>query len=143
MHAQVIHVNLQGFVEYRTFGTAGQQEGIVALIARRSRLHPGTRYLARGLNSCYSTGRLTYLKMIYYVCFFSILAYDVQIRSIIFLKHVYSFSLLCFFISICIGQEMKLSANNLYGFQKDLVKMSLSTHTYGDEALYLSGGAQN
>ncbi|GJS75716.1 probable phosphoinositide phosphatase SAC9 [Tanacetum coccineum] len=49
-------VLLQGFVEYRTFGTAGQQEGIVALIARRSRLHPGTRYLARGLNSCYSTG---------------------------------------------------------------------------------------
>ncbi|KAL4561231.1 hypothetical protein LXL04_033394 [Taraxacum kok-saghyz] len=47
---------LQGFVEYRTFGTLGQQEGIVALIARRSRLHPGTRYLARGLNSSYSTG---------------------------------------------------------------------------------------
>ncbi|CAH1441274.1 unnamed protein product [Lactuca virosa] len=47
---------LQGFVEYRTFGSLGQQDGIVALIARRSRLHPGTRYLARGLNSCYSTG---------------------------------------------------------------------------------------
>ncbi|XP_024984355.1 probable phosphoinositide phosphatase SAC9 [Cynara cardunculus var. scolymus] len=47
---------LQGFVEYRTFGSLGQQEGIVALIARRSRLHPGTRYLARGINSCYSTG---------------------------------------------------------------------------------------
>ncbi|XP_022140904.1 probable phosphoinositide phosphatase SAC9 isoform X2 [Momordica charantia] len=31
-------------------------EGIVSLIARRSRLHPGTRYLARGINSCYSTG---------------------------------------------------------------------------------------
>ncbi|KAK9058388.1 hypothetical protein SSX86_023230 [Deinandra increscens subsp. villosa] len=47
---------LQGFAEYKTFGSLGQQEGIVALIARRSRLHPGTRYLARGLNSCYSTG---------------------------------------------------------------------------------------
>ncbi|KAL2506192.1 putative phosphoinositide phosphatase SAC9 [Abeliophyllum distichum] len=47
---------LQGFAEYRTFGSRGQQEGIVALTARRSRLHPGTRYLARGLNSCYSTG---------------------------------------------------------------------------------------
>nr|XP_043609995.1 probable phosphoinositide phosphatase SAC9 [Erigeron canadensis] len=47
---------LQGFVEYRTFGSLGQQEGIVALIARRSRLHPGTRYIARGMNSCYSTG---------------------------------------------------------------------------------------
>nr|GEU33499.1 protein TSS [Tanacetum cinerariifolium] len=27
-----------------------------SLIAHRSRLHPGTRYLARGLDSCYSTG---------------------------------------------------------------------------------------
>uniref|UniRef100_A0A1D1ZIN1 Uncharacterized protein C1093.03 n=1 Tax=Anthurium amnicola TaxID=1678845 RepID=A0A1D1ZIN1_9ARAE len=47
---------LQGFAECRRFGGTGQQEGIVALTARRSRLHPGTRYLARGLNSCFSTG---------------------------------------------------------------------------------------
>ncbi|KAK7319802.1 hypothetical protein RJT34_04528 [Clitoria ternatea] len=47
---------LQGFAECRSFGSSGQLEGIVALIARRSRLHPGTRYLARGLNSCFSTG---------------------------------------------------------------------------------------
>lgn len=47
---------LQGFAEGRSFGSLGQQEGIVALIARRSRLHPGTRYLARGLNSCFGTG---------------------------------------------------------------------------------------
>ncbi|VFQ87587.1 unnamed protein product [Cuscuta campestris] len=47
---------LQGFADCRGFGSLGQQEGVVALIARRSRLHPGTRYLARGLNSCYSTG---------------------------------------------------------------------------------------
>lgn len=47
---------LQGYAESRSFGSSGQQEGIVALIARRSRLHPGTRYLARGLNSCFSTG---------------------------------------------------------------------------------------
>ncbi|GAB4836288.1 Probable phosphoinositide phosphatase sac9 [Ancistrocladus abbreviatus] len=47
---------LQGFAECRSFGSLGQQEGIVALIARRSRLHPGTRYLARGLNSCFGTG---------------------------------------------------------------------------------------
>ncbi|XP_051142615.1 probable phosphoinositide phosphatase SAC9 isoform X2 [Andrographis paniculata] len=47
---------LQGFAEQRTFGSLGQQEGFVALTARRSRLHPGTRYLARGLNSCYGTG---------------------------------------------------------------------------------------
>lgn len=47
---------LQGFAECRSFGSLGQQEGIVALTARRSRLHPGTRYLARGINSCYSTG---------------------------------------------------------------------------------------
>ncbi|XP_070006275.1 probable phosphoinositide phosphatase SAC9 isoform X2 [Nicotiana sylvestris] len=49
-------VLLQGFAESRSFGSLGQQEGVVALTARRSRLHPGTRYLARGLNSCYSTG---------------------------------------------------------------------------------------
>ncbi|XP_074320101.1 putative phosphoinositide phosphatase SAC9 [Silene latifolia] len=47
---------LQGFAECRSFGGLGQQEGLVALIARRSRLHPGTRYLARGLNSCFGTG---------------------------------------------------------------------------------------
>ncbi|WOL11732.1 putative phosphoinositide phosphatase SAC9 [Canna indica] len=47
---------LQGFAECRNFGGIGQQVGIVALIARRSRLHPGTRYLARGLNDCCSTG---------------------------------------------------------------------------------------
>ncbi|KAL8139070.1 hypothetical protein V2J09_005071 [Rumex salicifolius] len=47
---------LQGFAESRSFGSLGQKEGFVALIARRSRLHPGTRYLARGLNSCSSTG---------------------------------------------------------------------------------------
>ncbi|XP_071736155.1 probable phosphoinositide phosphatase SAC9 [Rutidosis leptorrhynchoides] len=49
-------VLLQGFAECRNFGSLGQQEGIVALIARRSRLHPGTRYLARGINACASTG---------------------------------------------------------------------------------------
>lgn len=47
---------LQGFAEVRSFGSLGQQEGIVGLIARRSRLHPGTRYLARGINSCFGTG---------------------------------------------------------------------------------------
>ncbi|XP_050383485.1 probable phosphoinositide phosphatase SAC9 [Argentina anserina] len=47
---------LQGFAECRNFGSSGNLEGVVALIARRSRLHPGTRYLARGLNSCSSTG---------------------------------------------------------------------------------------
>lgn len=47
---------LQGFAECRSFGSLGQVEGIVTLTARRSRLHPGTRYLARGLNSCFSTG---------------------------------------------------------------------------------------
>uniref|UniRef100_K3YQ03 Phosphoinositide phosphatase SAC9 n=1 Tax=Setaria italica TaxID=4555 RepID=K3YQ03_SETIT len=47
---------LQGFAECRNFGGAGQQGGLVALIARRSRLHPGTHYLARGLNACSGTG---------------------------------------------------------------------------------------
>lgn len=46
---------LQGFAECRNFGGSGPG-GIVGLFARRSRLHPGTRYLARGLNACASTG---------------------------------------------------------------------------------------
>ncbi|KAK1320830.1 putative phosphoinositide phosphatase SAC9 [Acorus calamus] len=46
---------LQGFAECRSFGVLDQQV-TVALTARRSRLHPGTRYLARGLNACFSTG---------------------------------------------------------------------------------------
>ncbi|XP_010244500.1 PREDICTED: probable phosphoinositide phosphatase SAC9 [Nelumbo nucifera] len=54
--AQHCAILLQGFAEARVFGSSGQQEGIVALLARRSKLHPGTRYLARGLNSCFGTG---------------------------------------------------------------------------------------
>ncbi|TYI39698.1 hypothetical protein ES332_A02G112700v1 [Gossypium tomentosum] len=45
-----------GFAKSRSFGSLGQVEGIVALTARRSGLHPSTRYLARGINSCFSTG---------------------------------------------------------------------------------------
>ncbi|XP_078444731.1 putative phosphoinositide phosphatase SAC9 isoform X2 [Wolffia australiana] len=47
---------LQGFAESRSFEMTGQKGGVVALLARRSRLHPGTRYLARGLNASFSTG---------------------------------------------------------------------------------------
>ncbi|CAL1405473.1 unnamed protein product [Linum trigynum] len=54
--AQHCVILLQGFAECRNFGSLCQLEGIVSLTARRSRLHPGTRYLARGLNSCFSTG---------------------------------------------------------------------------------------
>lgn len=53
-------LDVQGFAECRSFGSSGQLEGVVALTARRSRLHPGTRYLARGLNSCFSTGEENY-----------------------------------------------------------------------------------
>ncbi|KAJ4765502.1 hypothetical protein LUZ62_075877 [Rhynchospora pubera] len=49
-------VLLQGFVESRNFGGTNSNAGTVALIARRSKLHPGTRYLARGLNACSGTG---------------------------------------------------------------------------------------
>jgi hypothetical protein len=47
---------LQGFAECRNFVDSNQQELVVALSARRSRIHPGTRYLARGLNAGCSTG---------------------------------------------------------------------------------------
>lgn len=47
---------LQGFVDSGMFTDGRGQQVIVTLIARRSRLHPGTRYLARGLNAAFSTG---------------------------------------------------------------------------------------
>ncbi|KAI5078715.1 hypothetical protein GOP47_0006386 [Adiantum capillus-veneris] len=47
---------LQGFVDSGMFTDGRGQQVMVALIARRSRLHPGTRYLARGLNGAFSTG---------------------------------------------------------------------------------------
>lgn len=50
------HLFRQGFAESRVFQDAKGQTVTVALTARRSRLHPGTRYLARGLNGAYSTG---------------------------------------------------------------------------------------
>ena len=47
---------LQGVIESRTLEDAAQQKYTLALIARRSRLHPGMRYIARGLNSLSSPG---------------------------------------------------------------------------------------
>ncbi|XP_024361756.1 probable phosphoinositide phosphatase SAC9 [Physcomitrium patens] len=47
---------LQGFAESREFHDGNGVKVCVAITARRSRLHPGTRYLARGLNGAYSTG---------------------------------------------------------------------------------------
>ncbi|CAM6096439.1 unnamed protein product [Calypogeia fissa] len=49
-------VLLQGFAEFRTFPDSRDNLVTVVIIARRSRLHAGTRYLARGLNPTYSTG---------------------------------------------------------------------------------------
>eukprot|EP00850_Spirogloea_muscicola_P003900 SM000016S01888 [mRNA] locus=s16:476486:484208:+ [translate_table: standard] len=49
-------VLLQGMAESRTFTDACDKLLNVALVARRSRMHPGTRYLARGLNAAASTG---------------------------------------------------------------------------------------
>lgn len=66
--------NIQGFAECKTFGSLGQQEGVVALTARRSRLHPGTRYLARGLNSCYSTGNSSVISTMFHAFVFLLLA---------------------------------------------------------------------
>eukprot|EP00891_Asterochloris_glomerata_P005930 jgi/Astpho2/5930/Aster-02418 len=47
---------LQGVIESRMLEDAVQQKYTLALIARRSRLHPGMRYIARGLNSLSSPG---------------------------------------------------------------------------------------
>ena len=47
---------LQGVVEARTLADARGRRYTVALLARRSRLHPGMRYIARGLNALASPG---------------------------------------------------------------------------------------
>lgn len=47
---------LQGMVEGKTVNDAQGRSMTVALLARRSRLHPGMRYIARGLNSMASPG---------------------------------------------------------------------------------------
>jgi hypothetical protein len=47
---------MQGLAESRNFQDNKGRQVTVVLTARRSRLHPGTRYLARGLNGAYSTG---------------------------------------------------------------------------------------
>lgn len=46
----------QGVVEARTLADAAGRRFTVALLARRSRLHPGMRYIARGLNALASPG---------------------------------------------------------------------------------------
>eukprot|EP00898_Chlorokybus_atmophyticus_P001755 jgi/Chlat1/2580/Chrsp178S02444 len=45
-----------GIADSRSLVDTSGRKWAVALIARRSRLHPGTRYLARGLNAAASTG---------------------------------------------------------------------------------------
>ena len=46
----------QGVVEARTLQDAAGRSFTVVLLARRSRLHPGMRYIARGLNALASPG---------------------------------------------------------------------------------------
>lgn len=46
----------QGVVEARTLADARGRRFTVVLLARRSRLHPGMRYIARGLNALASPG---------------------------------------------------------------------------------------
>ena len=43
-------------VESRVLEDAAAAKYIIVLFSRRSRLHPGTRYIARGLNSLASPG---------------------------------------------------------------------------------------
>lgn len=47
---------LQGLSECRLLSDARGRRFALALLARRSRLHPGTRYIARGLNDAGSPG---------------------------------------------------------------------------------------
>ncbi len=48
--------NVQGVVESRTLEDNRGVKYTIVLFSRRSRLHPGMRYIARGLNSLASPG---------------------------------------------------------------------------------------
>ena len=47
---------LQGVVDSRVLEDADGQRYMLVLFSRRSRLHPGMRYIARGLNGLASPG---------------------------------------------------------------------------------------
>ena len=49
-------LTLQGVVESRVLEDGNFQNYMLVLLSRRSRLHPGMRYIARGLNSLASPG---------------------------------------------------------------------------------------
>ncbi|KAH7440058.1 hypothetical protein KP509_04G089000 [Ceratopteris richardii] len=63
---------LQGFVDSDMFTDGRGEQVIVTLIARRSRLHPGTRYLARGLNAAFSTGNEVECEQLVWPAIFSL-----------------------------------------------------------------------
>ena len=56
MHRVCDPCAVQGVVESRTLEDASGAKYMLVLFSRRSRLHPGTRYIARGLNSLASPG---------------------------------------------------------------------------------------
>jgi len=53
---QDLLLRVQGAVDSRVLEDANEQTYMLVLCSRRSRLHPGTRYIARGLNSLASPG---------------------------------------------------------------------------------------
>ena len=55
-HTSSVHCSFQGVAESRTLQDANGHRYTLALLARRSCLHPGMRYIARGLNSLASPG---------------------------------------------------------------------------------------
>ncbi|KAJ7535717.1 hypothetical protein O6H91_12G043500 [Diphasiastrum complanatum] len=61
-------VLLQGIADSRKFTDAKGKLATMALTARRSRFHPGTRYLARGLNAAYSTGNEVECEQLVWLC---------------------------------------------------------------------------
>ena len=59
---------LQGVVESRVLEDADLQKYMLVLFSRRSRLHPGTRYIARGLNSLASPGNEIECEQVWRFC---------------------------------------------------------------------------
>ncbi|KAK9818315.1 hypothetical protein WJX72_010447 [[Myrmecia] bisecta] len=59
---------LQGVVESRTLDDVDGDKYTIALFSRRSRLHPGTRYIARGLNGLASCGNEIECEQVVWTC---------------------------------------------------------------------------
>lgn len=66
-------INVQGLVEERDLHDVAGMPFAYTIISRRSRLHPGMRYIARGLNALASPGNELECEQVRAAAFLSII----------------------------------------------------------------------